>query len=424
MPASSASQNSVFPTVSLDREPLAVIGIGCRLPGGINSPVAYWDALRGGLNAICEVPEDRWKHSRFHDTNPEKSGCIKNARGGFINGVDQFDAEFFGYFPAEAQRIDPQQRLLLEVTHEAMEDAGLRRDQLDGTRTSVFIGSFMYDYLCMQSASDQRDEISAYAAMGTAMCSLSNRISYDFNLKGPSVSLDTACSASLTALHLACQSVWNGEADMAIAGGVNVMLRPEPSIMLSKGGFLNPDQYCKAFDASANGYVRGEGVGVVILKPLGKAIADGDAIYACVRGTAANQDGYLPEGFTVPNVFSQVALLKTVYAEAGIDPSTVDFVEAHGTSTPVGDPVEASAPVPSWGLRELRTAEFVHRVLSRQTLQKEPPELPASSKAYLRNTVSSHRTCISTNRIPRSRGSPIAWKCRLNQRRFDAVTAS
>jgi len=325
------------------REPLAVIGIGCRFPGGINSAVSFWDALLLGLNAICDVPDDRWKHSRFHDTNPEKSGCIKNARGGFIKGVDQFDAEFFGYFPAEAQRIDPQQRLLLEVTHEAMEDAGLRRDQLDGTRTSVFIGSFMYDYLCMQTASDQRDEISPYTAMGTAICSLSNRISYDFNLKGPSVSLDTACSASLTALHLACQSVWNGEAEMAIAGGVNVMLRPEPSIMLSKGGFLNPDQYCKALDASANGYVRGEGVGIVILKPLRKAIADGDQIYACVRGTAANQDGYLPEGFTVPNVFSQVALLKAVYAEAGIDPSTVDFVEAHGTGTPVGDPVEASA---------------------------------------------------------------------------------
>ncbi len=343
MPVSSEPQNPISDVNSYHREPLAVIGIGCRLPGGINSAVAFWDALLRGIDAICDVPDDRWKHSRFHDTNPEKFGCIRNARGGFINGVDQFDAEFFGYFPAEAQRIDPQQRLLLEVTHEAMEDAGLRRDQLDGTRTSVFIGSFMYDYLCMQTASEQRDEINAYSAMGTAVCSLSNRISYDFNLKGPSVSLDTACSASLTALHLACQSVWNGEAEMAIAGGVNLMLRPEPSIMLSKGGFLNPDQYCKAFDAAANGYVRGEGLGIVILKPLRKAIADGDQIYACVRGTATNQDGYLPEGFTVPNVFSQVALLKTVYAEAGIDPSTVDFVEAHGTGTPVGDPVEASA---------------------------------------------------------------------------------
>ena len=325
------------------REPLAVIGIGCRFPGGIDSPVAYWDGLLRGINAICDVPDDRWKHARFHDTNPEKSGCIRNAKGGFIDGVDQFDGEFFGYFPTEAQRIDPQQRLLLEVTHEAMEDAGLRRDQLDGTRTSVFIGSFMYDYLCMQSASEQRDEINPYVAMGCAVSPLANRISYDFNLKGPSVSLDTACSSSLVAVHLACRSLWGGEADMAIAGGVNVMLRPESSIMLSKAGFLNPDQYCKAFDAAANGYVRGEGAGVVILKPLKKAIADGDAIYAWVRGSAVNQDGYLPEGFTVPNVFSQIALMEAVYAEAGIDPLTVDYVEAHGTGTPVGDPIESLA---------------------------------------------------------------------------------
>ena len=220
-----------------EREPLAVIGIGCRFPGGINSPAACWDALLGGIDAICDVPDDRWKHERYHDTNPEKVGSIRNAKGGFIKGVDQFDGDFFGYFPTEAQRLDPQQRLLLEVTHEAMEDAGLRRDQLDGTRTSVFIGSFLYDYLCMQTASEQRDEINPYVAMGSAVSPLANRISYDFNLKGPSVSLDTACSSSLVAVHLACRSLWGGEADMAIAGGVNVMLRPESSIMMSKAGF-------------------------------------------------------------------------------------------------------------------------------------------------------------------------------------------
>jgi acyl transferase domain-containing protein len=325
------------------REPLAVIGIGCRLPGGINSPSSFWEALLRGFDGIRDVPDDRWNHARFHDTDPEKSGSIRNAKGGFIDGVDQFDGEFFGYFPTEAQRIDPQQRLLLEVTHEAMEDAGLRRDQLDGGRTSVFIGSFMYDYLCMQSASENRDQINPYVAMGTGVSSLANRISYDFNLTGPSVSVDTACSSSLVALHLACRSLWDGEAEMAISGGVNVMLRPESSIMLSKAGFLNPDQYCKAFDAAANGYVRGEGLGVVILKPLNKALADGDAIYACVRGTSVNQDGFLPEGFTVPNVSSQIGLLETIYAETGIDPLTVAFVEAHGTGTTVGDFVESMA---------------------------------------------------------------------------------
>src|SRR5207249_588111 len=163
--------------------------------------------------------------------------------------------------------------------------------------------------------------------MGTSNTSLANRISYDFNLKGPSVSLDTACSSSLVAVHLACRSLWGGEAELAIAGGVNVMLRPESSIVLSKAGFLNPDQYCKAFDAAANGYVRGEGVGVVVLKSLSKALADGDMIYALVRGTGVNQDGYLPEGFTVPNLFSQIALLQKVYAEAGINPLSVHFIE-------------------------------------------------------------------------------------------------
>ncbi len=325
------------------REPLAVVGIGCRFPGGIDAPEKYKESLLAGLDAIREVPADRWRHKRFHDVNPEKAGCIRNAKGGFLDGVDLFDAEFFGYFPTEAQRLDPQQRLLLEVTHEAMEDAGLRRDQFDGSRTSVFIGSFMYDYLCIQSASEQRDEINPYVAMGTSPTALANRISYDFNLKGPSVTLDTACSGSLVAVHLACRSLWGGEADIAVAGGVNLMLRPESSIVLSKGGFLNPGQACKAFDESANGYVRGEGAGIVILKPLSRALADGDGIYAVVRATGVNQDGYMPEGFTVPNVFAQIALLKTVYAEAGIDPLSVDYVEAHGTGTAVGDPIEALA---------------------------------------------------------------------------------
>lgn len=211
MPPNLDLLNPIRPVNRPQREPLAVIGIGCRFPGGIDSPTAYWDALLRELNAICDVPEDRWNHARFHDTNSEKVGSIRNARGGFIDGIDQFDGEFFGYFPAEAQRIDPQQRMLLEVTHEAMEDAGLRRDQLDGTRTSVFIGSFMYDYLCMQTASEQRDEINPYVAMGCAVSPLANRISYDFNLKGPSVSLDTACSSSLVAVHLACRSLWNGD---------------------------------------------------------------------------------------------------------------------------------------------------------------------------------------------------------------------
>ena len=407
------------------REPLAVIGIGCRFPGGIDSPASYWDALLAGVDAICDVPQDRWNHERFHDTNPEKSGSIRNAKGGFIDGVDQFDGEFFNYFPAAAQRIDPQQRLLLEVTHEAMEDAGLRRDQLDGTRTAVFVGSFMYDYLCMQAAAEQRDEISPYVAMGTAVCSLANRVSYDFNLKGPSVTLDTACSASLTAIHLACRAVWDGDAEMALAGGVNLMLRPETSIMLSKSGFLNPDQYCKAFDEAANGYVRGEGVGMVLLKPLSLALADGDAVYACVRGTAINQDGYLSEGYTVPNVLSQIALLEDVYESTGIDPATVAYIEAHGTGTPVGDPVESRALGSVLGCPRAETQPdlLIGSVKTNLGHLEGASGVAGFIKGALtaRNGVA-RRTCIFTNPTPRFPGITIACRSRPRRRRWIVET--
>ncbi|WP_068136335.1 type I polyketide synthase [Roseimaritima ulvae] len=398
------------------REPLAVIGIGCRLPGGIHSPSEFWEAILSGLDAVCDVPKDRWNHERFHDTNSEKYGAIRNARGGFIKGVDQFDGDFFGYFPAAAQRIDPQQRLLLEVTHEAMEDAGLRRDQLNRSRTSVFVGSFMYDYLCMQTAGEQRDQINPYVSMGTSVCSLANRISYDFNLTGPSVSLDTACSASLTALHLACQSVWNGEADMAIAGGVNLMLRPEPSIMLSKSGFLNPDQACKAFDESANGYVRGEGVGVVILKPLSRAVADGDPIYACVRASAANQDGYLAEGFTVPNVESQTALLETVYAQAGIDPSHVDYVEAHGTGTPVGDPIETNALGTVLGAS--RSADQADLIIGSVKTNLGHLEGASGITGFIKGVLTAHHGVVPPNLHFNNPNPAIPWK----QHRLQVVT--
>ncbi len=333
---------SSLPT-SLPRDPLAVIGIGCRLPGNINNPQELWAALLEGRDGIRTVPADRWDNSFYYDPDKEKRGKTKNDRGGFIEGIDQFDAAFFGYFPAEAHRIDPQQRLLLEVAHEAIEDAGIPVEQLAGSRTSVFIGSFMYDYLCQQTGSEAGESINPYVAMGTGLTSLANRISYVFNLKGPSVSLDTACSSSLVALHLACRSIWNGEAEMGIAGGVNLILRPESTILLSKAGFLNPDGYCKAFDASANGYVRAEGSGVVVLKPLSKAVADGDRVYGVIRGTAVNQDGYVAEGFTVPSADAQISVLLSAYRDAGVEPGTVQYVEAHGPGTAVGDPIECKA---------------------------------------------------------------------------------
>lgn len=389
-------------------EPLAVIGIGCRLPGGINSPTAFWEALLRGIDAIGDVPSDRWRHERFHDPSPEKAGCIRNAKGGFIDGVDQFDAEFFGYFPTQAQRMDPQQRLLLEVTHEAMEDAGLRREKWASTRTAVFIGSFMYDWLCMQSAAEHRDEISPYVAMGTSNTSLANRISYDFDLKGPSVSLDTACSASLTAVHLACQSIWRGESDMAVAGGVNLMLRPESSIMLSRGGFLNSDQSCKAFDEAANGYVRGEGCGVVILKPLARAVADGDLIYACVNSTAVNSDGFTQEGFTVPNVRSQIDLLKTAYSAAGIDPASVAYVEAHGTGTPVGDPVESQALGAVLGLP--RTPEQPNLMIGSVKTNLGHMEGTAGIAGFIKGTLTARHGVAPPNLHFHDKNPAIPWE--------------
>jgi len=325
------------------KEAIAVIGIGCRLPGGIKSADGYWEALLNKVDAIREVPDDRWLNSAFYDPDPEKAGKTRNAKGGFIEDVDQFDAEFFGFFPSEASRLDPQLRLLLEVTHEAIEDAGIPTEKLSGSQTSVFVGAFMYDYLCMQYASNARGVVNPYVAMGTDIASLSNRISYIYNLKGPSVSLDTACSSSLVAVHYACRSLWGGEADIAIAGGVNLLLRPEGSIVLSKGGFLSPDGYCKTFDASADGYVRSEGAGVVVLKRLSQAIADRNFIYALVRGSAINHDGFVAEGFTVPSAEAQIAMLKASYSDAGIDPATISFIEAHGTGTAVGDPIEVSA---------------------------------------------------------------------------------
>jgi acyl transferase domain-containing protein/surfactin synthase thioesterase subunit/NADPH-dependent curcumin reductase CurA/NADP-dependent 3-hydroxy acid dehydrogenase YdfG len=311
--------------------------------GGIGSPHELWDALTDGTDLVSEVPHDRFNINNFYDSDTSKTGAVKNRYGGFVDKILSFDAEFFGLFPAHAARIDPQQRLTLEATYHALEDAGVPIENVAGTRTSVFMGAFMYDHLCTQTATLQRDNISPHVAMGASTSGIANRVSHQFDLRGPSVTLDTACSGSLVALHLACQSIWTGEADGAVAGGVNAILRPESSIMMSKAGFLSPDGRCKSFDASANGYVRSEGVGVVYLKRFSKAVADGDRIYAVVRGSAVNQDGYTPEGIMVPSVGAQVSMLNDAYKCAGISPSTVRYVETHGPGTPVGDPVEAAA---------------------------------------------------------------------------------
>lgn len=322
------------------KEPVAIIGIGCRFPGGANSPEAFWELLRQGRDAIVDAPPDRWDLASFYDPDPTKPGKLITRKGGFLENVDQFDADFFGISPREAQALDPQQRLLLEVAWESLEDAGLAPDRLAGRNVGVFIGAFTLDYKVLQFKSPEL--INAHTAVGSMMTIVAARLSYAFDFRGPGMSIDTACSSSLVAIHLACQSLWNGECELALAGGVNVMTSPEYAIAESKGGFLSPDGHSKAFDARANGYARGEGAGIAVLKPLSAALADGDPIYAVIRGTAVNQDGHT-SGITVPRLEAQVALMQDAYQRAGVSPGKVHYVEAHGTGTPVGDPIEAHA---------------------------------------------------------------------------------
>ncbi|MBV9689307.1 MAG: type I polyketide synthase [Ktedonobacteraceae bacterium] len=327
----------------LVREPLAIIGIGCHFPGGATSPQAFWELLCSGIDATREVPADRWDIRKFYDPDLRKSGKMNAARGGYLEHINQFDAQFFGISPREAMWLDPQQRLLLQVTWEALEDAGQVAEQLAGSNTGVFIGGFTLDYQLMQNFGVfSRYELQTHSATGMMMTMLANRISYVFGFHGPSMAVDTACSGSLVAVHLACQSLWNGECSLALAGGANAMIAPTMTIAESKGGFLAPDGRCKAFDAAANGYARGEGAGVVLIKPLSHAQADEDPIYAVIRGTAVTQDGHT-NGITVPNGAAQEAVMRMAYRRASILPEQVQYVEAHGTGTPVGDPIEAHA---------------------------------------------------------------------------------
>ena len=320
-------------------EPIAIIGIGCRFPGA-NDPAAFWQLLRDGVDAIREVPADRFDQHAFYDPDPATPGKMNTRWGGFLEQVDQFDANFFGISPREALRMDPQQRLLLEVTWEALQDAGQVPERLAGTQVGVFIGIATNDYGRLQWNDLAR--IDAYAGTGNALSIAANRISYLFDFRGPSIAIDTACSSSLVAVHLACRSLRTGESTLALAGGVNLILSPAIAINFTKAGAMAPDGRCKAFDARANGYVRSEGAGVVVLKPLSKALADGDPIYAVIRGSAVNQDGR-SNGLMAPNPLAQEAVLREAYRQAAVSPGEVQYVEAHGTGTLLGDPIEAKA---------------------------------------------------------------------------------
>jgi acyl transferase domain-containing protein/acyl-CoA synthetase (AMP-forming)/AMP-acid ligase II/acyl carrier protein len=336
LPSSSTLPDS-HPKTDLDE--IAIIGLGCRLPGAAN-PDEFWQLLAEGQNAIQEVPDDRWNIHKFYAEQAVTPGKMNTRYGGFVPKVAQFDADFFGISPREADRMDPQQRLLLEVTWEALEQAGKSPTELVGSQTGVFIGICTHDYARLQFQNEQ--EIDAYVGTGNACSIAANRLSYVLDLRGPSLAIDTACSSSLVAVHTACQSLRLGECQQAIAGGVNLILSPELTITFSQSRMMAADGQCKTFDADADGYVRGEGCGVVILKRLSDAQRDGDRILAIVKGSAVNQDGR-SNGLTAPNGQAQQAVIRQAIANARLQPHQISYVETHGTGTPLGDPIEVAA---------------------------------------------------------------------------------
>ena len=323
-------------------EPIAVIGLGCRFPGGATSPEAFWQLLRSGVDAVGEVPRERWDIDQFFDSNPDAPGKMYVRRAAFIDDVQGFDPQFFSIAPREVLSMDPQQRLLLECSWEALERAGQAPDRLSGTATGVFVGISGSDYGGLLGAGGDLASLDAYFGTGNSLSAAAGRLSYVLGLRGPSLAIDTACSSSLVAVHLAAQSLRTGECRMALAGGVNLMLSPAPFVVLSRARMLAPDGRCKTFDESADGYVRGEGCGIVVLKRLSDAIADRDEILAVVHGTAVNQDGR-SGGLTVPNGPAQQALVEQAVAASPLNAADVAYVEAHGTGTSLGDPIEIRA---------------------------------------------------------------------------------
>ncbi|AUH38868.1 type I polyketide synthase [Streptomyces sp. CMB-StM0423] len=321
-------------------DPVAIVGIGCRFPGGVDGPDDFWRLLTEGRDAVTEVPADRWDIEQYASDDPAAPGRTTSRWGGFLDGVDRFDAGFFGISRQEATRMDPQQRLLTEVAFEALENAGMPSDRLAGSPTGVFVGISTFDY-----ATGQLRDLAAidpYTGTGSALSISANRLSYLLDLRGPSLAVDTACSSSLVAVLQACMSLERGDCELALAGGVNLVLSPAFAINFSKAGAMSADGRCKPFDSRADGYVRSEGAGVVVLKPLSRALADGDPVYAVIRGGAVNQDG-ASNGLMAPNPQAQEEVLRAAHRNAGVRGADIGYVEAHGTGTALGDPIEAKA---------------------------------------------------------------------------------
>ncbi|MEM8865580.1 MAG: polyketide synthase, partial [Planctomycetota bacterium] len=321
-------------------EPLAVVSVGCRFPGSASS-AAYWRLLQSKAIGIVPTPVDRWDADVYSADEAKQPGKITSALAGFLDRVDTFDPQFFGISSREAASLDPQHRLLFEVAWETLEQAAINPDRLRGKRAGVFVGLCSNDYLHLLCERDQQ-QIDAYLGTGNAHSSAAGRLSYFLDWRGPAIAVDTACSSSLTAIHYAAQSIRAGECDLALAGGVNLMLTPELSINLSQASMLSPLGVSRAFCRGGDGFVRGEGCGLVLLKRLSHAVADGDRVLCVLRGTAVNQDGR-SNGLTAPNGPAQQAVIRQALAASGLQPEAIDYVEAHGTGTELGDPTEMGA---------------------------------------------------------------------------------
>src|ERR1700690_198654 len=321
--------------------PIAIVGCAFRFPGDLADEESLWRALKQGQDMVGTIGPERWATDQLQHPKRSEPGRSISFSAGVLSRIDEFDANFFGISPREAALLDPQQRLLLELAWEAMENGGQGPAQLEGSRCGVFIGISGLDY--GMRILDDLASMSAHSMTGNTMSIAANRVSYVFDLRGPSMAVDTACSSSLVALHQACCSLQSGESSVALAGGVNLLLHPYPFVGFTKASMLSAPGRCRPFDAGADGYVRAEGAAVLMLKPLAEAERDGDPILAVVLGRAANTDGGRKTGMTIPSSAGQADLMRAVMTRAGITPQQVDYIEAHGTGTAVGDPIEAAA---------------------------------------------------------------------------------